>query len=390
MLHSPEKISPIHPIKIITFGGGDVLKRIKKGLEGLGENRKISGIVDPFSSTVDPNLRISALKTYIESERKKHPDQTIAMLDLSPSGFHEKYLGIANLWNCPYYGEKPLAVNLKGLETIGKIVNEKRIPIYFGDHYEYRCAGFFAAQLPKESSPFYDFLHTGKILQDETGMFEKIFSKRESFEPLIKEVKTVRGAILESKDSLTGKTDHRAWLQNLEKGGGMLLDLIVHLLDPFHALGYKIDQNAYTEMNLQAIDNNQEYVPIPEGSEAAEIYARLKGATTQGIHFDFEVGKYYPGQTKKYFEMEGTDGSKITVDFGNQTTTYSDPHERKSILKMEADAHQILMADFMNHVRSNDKTAKNYDRQAETIRDICFIQTKTRGGKVAKKYHYAV
>lgn len=127
-------------------------------------------------------------------------------------------------------------------------------------------------------------------------------------------LKRIEAYLLEEGQESTATIEGREWLGDLTQGGGMLFDLMTHLPNVVHVLGFRVD--ALNEVRLGS-HTQERGVYIPIGLHdwiTAEDFAKACGTTMDGVPFEFVVGKYAKAHNR-YVLLEDEKGMQLKLSF---------------------------------------------------------------------------
>lgn len=163
---------------------------------------------------------------------------------------------------------------------------------------------------------------------------------------------------------------------NRATGGGVLLDLCVHLMNITNLLGYSI--SSVKNAVLSAVQVGPAgYKPIERGDiVTVEDHASLQGVMQQNVLFNFAVGKYAQ-QAERYLEFTASDGSRLRTTFNAQNTTqlFNPAGELTGTMSLKVDPYLLTILHAIKHLRSGSTFPMFYPEQRDSVLWIDKIQT---------------
>ena len=221
--------------KISIFGAGGHLFNGRLGFREVIENLfKMKNI-----SVYDPNLqKIQNLGYNVLS--KEGDVFNSALYLLSPSQYHSSQIvdAVKNAKAKNIKGifiEKPMCISKEQLQEIEKVTKNSKIPLYFGDHYYFsNLAGLrlMGVDMPNKECIKINFDMTKN---------KKFTQCIENAEPYFEsqDIKSITSKLNEKDvDALVS----RPWYRKPGCGGGILLDLQLHVFDLLNIIGLKLTE----------------------------------------------------------------------------------------------------------------------------------------------------
>jgi predicted dehydrogenase len=295
------------------------------------------------------------------------PPNTIALI-LSPNHFH-----LSQLKDCladgnisGIYVEKPMVINGNELLELEEIIRRSEKPVYFGDHYLFEGVGLFA--LLGKPMPYKNLL---TYSSDPKSPLRK---SCEQNRPILNNIVKIEGQVtFGGHDNLF---DERGWLREPSAGGGVLLDLGIHIFNLIHNLGFKVKNivqaslkviSSETEISGEAEIQRGEYADIPTGSNRAEDFAMIEGEMLSGASYAFKFAQFET-HPKNYLQLFDEDNKKLRLLFKDQKIQYLGPDNRvidKMVLK--TDAVLLLMHHALSYFKSGEKAPMFFGEQRASI-----------------------
>jgi hypothetical protein len=377
--NSPKELeNRLSYVDVTIYGaGGNVAERYAKGKGLLGfKGRLYDPMKPPVAGEKDKIVGYEEI------------DPTLPYMDFTPSFLHARRV-VGELAKdekkraSGAYIEKPCAISASDLEKLDEAIKQNPdYPIFFADHYYYKHLALFALMGVKDI-PFKGHI---KVTEDPTGRLQEVIDSGQS---IIGEAASIEGSLVEGQGNVidqsgvahlnAGTTEHRKWLGVRESGGGMLLDLLVHLNNGAQVMGYEMDTVDSVFLGKHT-DLAGKYDPIENGDhKTAEDYAEVIGTTKDGVKIKFRVGKFAE-KNEKYMLIKGKNGSSIRVDYsGTNTVTVMDK-DGAVVGKAEISSDPFTLAEAhgLEHITKG-KGAYFYKEQSNSGWLIDKIQKKVRG-----------
>lgn len=264
------------------------------------------------------------------------------------------------------YTDKPMCINKRELNNIDNIVTKTNTPLYFGDF-------FFFSQIPAlrlmgVPMPYKDAI----TVQFDKTKDKKFTNSIKTATPLYKEDQ-IKKVTCKTIEKCTDDFLKRKWLQEKENGGGVILDLQVHISNLLNLMGLELTKiNSITAEKFE----NGSFRPVTKTE--AEDRAVIKGKLNDKIPVYMETAQFMNERDNSIiFEMK--DGKKLKI--------YTDVFDKKVELidrngKVQARAYTIAMpySLMFHHVQKSfeDKKANRtpmfYDIQRKTMKQLFTMQ----------------
>jgi len=289
------------------------------------------------------------------------PPDTRALV-LSPNRFHTAQ--IEQLARNPnvkgIYVEKPMGINLTDLKKLDSVVASSGKAMYFGDHYV-MASGAMTALMGKQM-PFKNLV---RITHDPTG---KLASALQDGKSVLGEIRSIEGrTIYEGSDNLLTS---RGWLQKASMGGGVMLDLQVHLNNVLSNLGFsaeRIDDVVRMVRPDAPGTPRGVFEALKPGSDLAEDFARVQGSMTGGAKFDLTVAQFEKNP-ENVLKLTDKSGHSLAVDFETRKVAYRGPDGTLlGEAEMAGDPVMLTMDHALNYFDSGDTVPMFYQEQRKSI-----------------------
>lgn len=359
-------------VPVVVVGAGDLYRgKIEQALKHLGADVTL---VDRDPSRIRPGEKSMP-------NLDKVPDKAMVLV-LTPNKSHETVVNevLEKHHVRGVYVEKPPVISTDQMGRLREELEQHDTPAYLGDHYLFHALPLFSLMGVK--SPYRPYV---QITQDTPD--KKLAKALNSGKPLLKNVVDIDGALLQSggaQGSLVG----REWLHDRKMGGGMMLDLMIHLLNTVDVAGFAVESLDQVKLDTHP-EKTQDgaYRPIPKGDEdTAEDHALISGKAHNGADIRLEVGKY-AAETKRNLILTDRDGYQLRVDFGSpDTIEYYGPekHGKRELLgkaQMEVDPYLLVMDHAMNSLQHPDWPVLFAPEQIRSLDTIERAQAMAREGK---------
>jgi len=187
---------------------------------------------------------------------------------------------------------------------------------------------------------------------------------------------------------LGGKGSHRAWKHQTENGGGVVNEMMVHMLDLL--LWYVGDMDYLEVVNLDNIVKSRSI----DGSEVtsnAEDFALVIGRSKNGVKFVVYCDMISQSYTN-HIEIVGDDGYiNLSILESEESFLYLNnerpPYKKgKNVLEMgKVDLFELMFAEFFKNIREKGSLEKN--TFAESLRLAIFINEIKKQGAVKRGDH---
>ncbi|MDR1242473.1 MAG: hypothetical protein LBM00_06810 [Deltaproteobacteria bacterium] len=286
------------------------------------------------------------------------------VLILSPNAFHLPQIEHVLKKGHPCYVEKPMVISVAELEQLRELAANSCAPLYCGDYYYFKA-------LPL-------LLRYGRLEQ-----YREYAAQSGEYAHAASPIVSVEAALLEGGGEASGSIEHRAWLGDAKAGGGMLLDLMLHLTNILNMLGLNLE--TVSMATLGRFDRKTRQFRRLAASSEAEDYAEIRGALTGGIPVAMKAGKYSP-RHERFVRLRHADGCVTTLHFtkDNIAETVDKNGKRLWQSKLLADPYLLTMRDafafFRDHANMKEKPcACFFEEQALSIRQIDMIKNRALG-----------
>ncbi len=362
---SHEFAASLDNLNILVIGAGDLfngyLNLSEKLRFLLGKNSRLS-IFDPNLSDKRP-LEGNFIRSFEEIEK-----DSLALI-LSPNYLHlrhlEELLKLSPVKGI--YCEKPMCINDAELQKLDKLVGQTSKPLFFGDFFYYKALSLLS--LSGVPMPHRNLL---KIEFDDTqGAIEDALKNNV---PLLGNIKRIEGRLLKGGHPSLFK---RKWIFEKEQGGGVMLDLMIHLLNLAGIIGHKIASLNSVELLKYSFRNSEN---APKGvysellADEAEDYAHISGKMTNGAEFDFKSAQYALNK-ENYLLLEDEYSNKLKVSL-SRTDRSLEYFDKSGVLSakinLSAAPYLLMMHHALNYLNmsGNNTTPLFYEEQFETITQI--------------------
>jgi predicted dehydrogenase len=299
------------------------------------------------------------------------PDGAIAFI-FSPNDRHDDQLEalLRSPKTLAVYVEKPMAINGDELKRVDSLTRQHAKKIYFGDHYLFASIGLFA--LMGKHMPYKNLLTAHGELSGELSQAVT------SGAPVLNNITRIDArAIFVGHENLLNR---RGWLEYADQGGGVLLDLQVHLSNLFHALGFQVEEICHVECRVRPSWLNDDietrlalglYRQRVKNEELAEDRAFMYGRTTSGATFVFEVAQFAEQKDQaNYFQVSDSEGKSLKLYFDHPYKVELLDSQKNVLGKIEQKADAVLL--MMHHALSyihfdEDNEPLFYDEQRASI-----------------------
>lgn len=345
-------------------GAGHVWSRYKQWANHLGViNRDVH---DPFLNRSVLGEKDNPVEFFPDI------DKTRPVMILSPSVHHVDQIGQFVRMGVPgIYCEKPCAISGTDQARLDEIIRENPdVPVFFADHYYYKHLALFAL-MGVENIPFKGHV---KITEDPTGRLQKAM---DSGKPILGDIVSIEAALVKGQGA-AATIDHRKWLGVRESGGGMLLDLLVHLNDGVQVLGHEVSEIDSVFLGTHT-DVRGKYTEIKNGDhKRTEDYAEVNGVTKDGVNVKFRVGKF-ADEDAEFMLIKGENGS-LRVDYSKTNTVTVMDKDGIVVGKAEIASDPFLLsaAHGFEHITKR-KGPHFYGEQRNSVLLIQKIQEMARG-----------
>jgi hypothetical protein len=355
---------------VVIIGAGNLYKRYSGGLSRVLHHlleTKVGNIriYDPkyLGTTGIMNMRSDSLIDPVTSSLNAIKKDSVALI-LSPNQFHLSQIkALANNPNIKgIYCEKPMVINQSELVQLDKVLKTTDKPVCFGDHYYFKKLALLS--LMGVPVPYKNLLD---IELDETN--GKISECMEKSKPILGKITSIKARKIENgSPTLLNRT----WLQN-KAGGGVLLDLGVHIFDVNNLLGLNVKNIDSVDLKkypfVGRIDKSKG-VFREMGSQEVEDYARITGTATGGAKFDYEMTAYGLENTD-YLLLEDENNFKLRIPSDNARAIEYLDNNNKVIgrVSMKVNNYMLIFDHILSYFNSKkDNTSPLfYNEQKDSI-----------------------
>lgn len=328
-----------HPCNLVTIlGAGEVfIKKIKPALLKLG--------IESFN-IYDPG---NGSKIGLKKFSLKGP-----VLILSPNNFHISQIKHSLNLGLATYVDKPMVISVQELEALEKTLKTTNAPLYCGDYYYFKALPLLEAN--------------GKLKK-----YAPFLSQYGSCTHTLTNIESVEAVLLEGIDKYSGSIEHRSWLAQVDSGGGMLLDLMIHLTNILNMLELGLED--IHQVNLRFFDKQSQTFKDIKDEDKTEDYAEVYGTLKGNIPVKLKAGKYAPAH-KRYIRFIHSDAHTTTLYFTKKNFAQIKDNRGKLIWHSElmVDPYWLTMYDalefFYSDHSSRDKLYLYWEEQALSIRQI--------------------
>ena len=343
-------------------------RAFKKMARGIRQSFTIDLVYDPDQEAVGWS-EITGQTTVAKTEDDffHAAAQSDVIFILSPPNEHVRQLERAASLTKVVFVEKPLAVDLFGLQKIDRILRTNP-RVYFSDFYvDIRAASLVRAfgSLLDENGWIAPRIQTieGKGLSD--GLRNQLG-----------QISSIEALLLEGEGE-AGVVESRPWLSK-PSGGGVLLDLACHQLALYFALFDSPLDILDVRLGIHAAGvTGAAYQPWSAHEAVAETYALLELRSAAGFPVRIEVGKNWEADAR-LFRINALNGT-ATLDFG----TLKGPKNRlitnitgaKSVFELDQNYWDMVAEGFCNYYKSGSSKPHGYREGAAALKTI--FQAKT-------------
>ncbi|MBS4760174.1 MAG: hypothetical protein KHX03_05710 [Clostridium sp.] len=221
---------------------------------------------------------------------------------ISPNKFHTPQINALskNQSLNGIYTDKPICISRKELAELENTVKTSKTPLYFGDF-------FFFSQLPALR------LMGVKMPYKEAVTIQFDDSKDKKFSNSIKKAKAfytpdeIKNIICKTIEHGAEDFEKRKWLKDKSEGGGVILDLQVHISNLLNLMGLEL-----TDINYVSAEKFKDTKFSAVHKNEAEDRAVIKGRLNKKIPVYMETAQYMKNR-ETYILIEGKDGNKIKI-----------------------------------------------------------------------------
>ena len=271
------------------------------------------------------------------------PADSIAFI-LSPNAFHlEQARRLIDLGR-PFYLEKPIGRDAREVEQLERALSEEHCPrVYLGDYYIFKALPFLA-------------------LFGLAAPYESWISGRPELFPL-ELITEVEGRLHEGGEEPCGRLGTRTWLDRAADGGGMLLDLMVHLVNILECAGLSLTE--LTECRLwRNVGGRLGLFQDLDDGEKAEDMASVSGFLNRSVAVKLSVAKYAL-EHDRWLKITAVGGRRAVMRFGaaNTLELYGpDRLEPDARVSLAIDPYLLTMADALNYLSGSGGEAAKFHR----------------------------
>lgn len=340
---------------------------------------KFGEIIDFYYNPKMGNISIFDPKFLNDNGMKAAPDDYNVLKSLDDIRGGSVYIISPNKFHVPQmtqlsknedikgiYTDKPVCISKKELAELEKTVQTSKTPLYFGDF-------FFFSQIPAirlmgVKMPYKDAI----TVQFDNSKNKTFSSSIENAEPFYTS-NEIKNIVCKTIEQGSENFEKRGWLKNKEAGGGVLLDLQVHISNLLNLTGLELT-------NIDSVSakkfNGKEFSSLKDGE--VEDRAVIEGKINRTIPVYMETAQYMP-KRENYIWIEGKDGNKIkiTTDVFDKKTELI--NENGNII---ARAYTVpIPYSLMIHHSQNffddsatNKTPMFFDVQRKTMKQLFAVQ----------------
>lgn len=286
------------------------------------------------------------------------------------------------------YVDKPMCISRKELKELDKAVKNTKTPLYFGDYFYFgQIAGLRLMGVPM---PYGDSV---TITKDNTP--DKKFTKSiENATPFFKKYE-ISAVYCNFKEQGADSLLERQWLRDRKAGGGVLLDLQVHVSNLLNLMGLELTdvssvfagKYAYKDSKMpdpfrilqeNDIKTRQRgiFEPLEEGDveDAVIITGKINGT----IPAHFEVAQYMENRSNNII-IEGKNSQRIRItidDFDKKVELLDKNNQVLAEARSYPRSYSLMLhhaQTYFNDTKTN-KTPMFYDTQKKTLQQIFTIK----------------
>ncbi|MBR5303549.1 MAG: hypothetical protein IKU37_01825 [Candidatus Gastranaerophilales bacterium] len=282
------------------------------------------------------------------------------------------------------YVEKPMCINREELARLEKVVKTpNRNPLYFGDYFYF--AQIAALRLMGVPMPYKDSVHIEFDNSENKKFTNSVENAIAFFKP--DEIKSIECRFCEQgADDVT----ERKWLQDRSKGGGVLLDLQVHVFNLLNLMGLeltsidKLEGKKYPYPFNKMHDSN-----IPPKERERGVFAdmrpgevedkvTIKGKINHNIDANYTVAQYME-EREDTITIRGKNSQKIRItvnDFDKKVELLDENDNVIARAGTNLHAYALMLHHAQTHF--NDPNTKEtpmfFDTQKKSLEQIFEIQ----------------
>ena len=286
------------------------------------------------------------------------------------------------------YVDKPMCISRKELKELDKAVRTSKTPLYFGDYFYFgQIAGLRLMGVPM---PYKDSV---TITKDNTK--DKKFTKSiEEAIPFFKKDE-ISAVYCNFKEQGADSLLERPWLRDKKAGGGVLLDLQVHVSNLLNLMGLELTDissvyagkyictdskmpDPYRVLDETDMKTRQRGIFEPLEIDDVEDAVIVTGKINGNIPAHFEVAQYMENRANNIIiEGKNSQRIRITIDDFDKKVELLDKNNK---VLAEARSYPRSYSLMLHHAQTyfNDKetnkTPMFYDVQKKTLQQIFTIK----------------
>lgn len=286
------------------------------------------------------------------------------------------------------YVDKPMCISREELKQLDKAVKTSKTPLYFGDYFYFgQIAGLRLMGVPM---PYKDSV---TITKDNTP--DKKFTKSiENATPFFKKDE-ISAVYCNFKEQGADSLLERPWLRDRKAGGGVLLDLQVHVSNLLNLMGLELTdissvfagKYAYKDSKmpdpfriLQESDMKTRqrgiFEPLEEGDVEDSVI--LTGKINGKIPAHFEVAQYMENRSNNII-IEGKNSQRIRItidDFDKKVELLDKNNQVLAEARSYPRSYSLMLHHAQTHFNDpeTNKTPMFYDVQKKTLQQIFTIK----------------
>lgn len=341
----------------------------------LLDNRQHRYVVDPNSE--NPFRSIQTL-----------PNNVIAVV-ATPSGLHTPQLAQLAMNNnvkgiiC----EKPMATTPEQLAQLDFLVQQSQKPLYFATDLYFRALPLLA--LMGKPMPYKGMLEVVPGLPASAALAQSIQSGR----PILNRVTDIQGRWVYNWRSDAPPPITREWLWKKDTGGGVLLDLFVHIPTVLHYLGFRPDPDHPSQNQVLGWDfKTQNYVPLKQAAPPmdadwfAEIATVMRDPKNQPVRFNCQVGLNPALNGQDFLQFTDERGMKLRMPLKYHPESHDSHVELLTPqdqvigrVRLPYNPYLLMMHHALSFMNTGQPVAMFYEDQKAALEWIFDIQAKARG-----------
>lgn len=369
------------------IGAGSIFSNfflIDEILDRYFGNRKNINIFDPKFSKKDSENNGYPLIHSLDNVK------TDSAFLFSPNRFHTEQIKELSQRKSldGVYVDKPMCISRKELKELSKAVKNTQTPLYFGDYFYFgQIAGLRLMGVPM---PYKDSV---TITKDNTP--GKKFTKSiENATPFFKKDE-ISAVYCNFKEQGADSLLERPWLRDRKSGGGVLLDLQVHVSNLLNLMGLELTDissvfagkyaykdskmpDPYRILEESDMETRQRGIFIPLEAGDVEDSVIVTGKINGTIPAHMEVAQYMENRSNNIIiEGKNSQRIRITIDDFDKKVELLDKNNR---VLAEARSYPRSYSLMLHHAQTffNDKetnkTPMFFDTQKKTLEQIFTIK----------------